>query len=168
MKTVLLEALSGLPECHFVDKLTPNTFLSGQIQQPDNKGTGSPSLLHRIGQTGILIYSDFSTILAMNRDHRNAILADMRRIYDGKLSREFGTTERPAERVWEGRLTFAAAATPAIDTYFSVFQSLGERFVLIRLNRPDGVASAVRAMKQDRIKAREESREAAVSAARFR
>ena len=160
MKTVLLEGLGGLPECHFVDKLTPNTFLSGQIQQPDQKDSGSPSLLHRIGNSGILIYADFSTITAMNRDHRNAILADMRRIYDGKLTREFGTTDRPKERVWEGRLTFAAAATPAIDSYFSVFQSLGERFVLIRLARPDGVPSAICAITQDRIKARDELREA--------
>jgi hypothetical protein len=160
MKTVLLEALDGLPGCHFVDKLTPNTFLSGQIQHSRQKSARSPSLLHRIGKTGILIYADFSTILAMNRDHRNAILADMRRIYDGKLTREFGTTERPAERVWEGRLTFAAAATPALDSYFSVFQSLGERFVLIRPARPDGVESAIRAIKQDRIKAKQEVREA--------
>lgn len=160
MKTVLLEALDGLLDCHFVDKLTPHTFLSGQIQHPEEKSTSSPSLLHRIGSTGVLIYADFSTILAMNRDHRNAILADMRRIYDGKLTREFGTTERPAERVWKGRLTFAAAATPAIDGYFSVFQSLGERFVLIRPARPDGVESAIRAITQDRIQAKEELREA--------
>ena len=165
MKTVLLEALSGLPNCHFVDKLTVHTFLSGQIQtnkkQTHNDDPlSSPSLLHRIGASGILIYADFSTIIAMGQEHRDSILADMRRIYDGRLKREYGTDERPKERSWEGRITFAAAATPAIDSHFSVFQSLGERFVLIRPSRPNGVLSARSAITQDRLKARTEMSEA--------
>jgi hypothetical protein len=51
----------------------------------------------------------------------------MRRIYDGKLSKQFGTGENHAEWTWEGRLTFVVAVTPENDRYCSIFQSLGER-----------------------------------------
>src|SRR5262249_47312454 len=93
---------------------------------------------------------DFSTVLSMNRDHRGSVLADMRRIYDGHLSKEFGTADRLHERSWDGRITFAAAATPDIDKYYSVFQTLGERFVMIRWGRPGGVEAALMAMNQHR------------------
>ena len=80
-KTSILQPLEHLPRVYLIDKLTPNPFLSGQIAEGpvDRK----PSLLHRIGKSGIVIFPDFSTVLAMKRDDRASVLADMRRIYDG-------------------------------------------------------------------------------------
>ena len=154
LKTELLESLDGLPGIHFVDQITPKTFLSGQIEDPKKKpDQTSPSLLFRIG-SGILVYPDFSTVLSMSRDNRGSVLADMRRIYDGHLRKEYGTADRMCEREWRGRITFAVAATPHIDTYYAVFQTLGERFVMIRWGRPGGVGAALSAMNQDRTQAR--------------
>ena len=31
LKTEILDALNGLPNVHFIDSVTPNTFISGQI-----------------------------------------------------------------------------------------------------------------------------------------
>lgn len=154
LKTELLESLDGLPGIHFVDQITPKTFLSGQIEDPKKKpNQTSPSLLHRIG-SGILVYPDFSTVLSMSRDNRGSVLADMRRIYDGHLRKEYGTADRMGEREWRGRITFAVAATPHIDTYYAVFQTLGERFVMIRWGRPGGVEAALSAMNQNQTEAR--------------
>ena len=94
--------------------------------------------------------------MAMRQEARASILADMRRIYDGQLRKEYGTANSLKSREWRGRITFAVAATPEVDSHMSIFQSLGERFVMIRWGRPNGVEAALRAMNQDSALARQE------------
>ena len=159
MKTELLAALDGIPRVHLIDQVTTKTFLSGQIAAGAAQDAPS-SLLHRIGDNGIVVYSDFSTVLEMKRDDRGSVLADMRRIYDGHLHKEFGTSDNPQARDWQGRITFAVAATPEVDRQYSVFGILGERFVMIRWRRPGGVEAALKAMNQDIKRAKEDLRTA--------
>ncbi len=156
MKTHVLTSLACLPNVHFIDKLTPNAFISGQLEDPLRPSTKPSSLLHRIGKDGIVIYPDFSTVLGMTSDNRASVLADMRRIYDGSLTKEFGTAEQSESRTWEGRITFVVAVTGAIDGYYSVFSTLGERFVMIRWPRADGVEAALVAMNQNTEQAKGE------------
>jgi hypothetical protein len=85
----------------------------------------------------------------MKRDDMATVLADMRRIYDGHLKKEFGTGNAAKEHSWKGRITIMVAVTPDIDGHYSVFQTLGERFVMIRWSRADGVSAALAAMNQD-------------------
>ena len=92
MQTELLNALCGVPSIHLIDQISPQAFISGQIETGNRR---SPSLLKRIGDSGILIAPDFSTVLAMKPEHRASILADLRRIYDGQLRKEFGTADGP-------------------------------------------------------------------------
>jgi hypothetical protein len=148
MKTHLLDGFDGLSHFYAIDRVTPQTFISGQLDAHGN-GNRDASLLHRIGNQGIIIYPDFSTILSMKRDDKGAVLADMRRIYDGKLRKEFGIAEGSHPPEWRGRITFVVAVTPEIDRYYSVFQTLGERFVMIRWPRAGGVEAALRAMDQE-------------------
>lgn len=148
LKTVLLTSLDGLPETYIIDQLTPKTFISG-YRPNDEEGEEQPSgLLFRIGDTGKIICPDFSTILAINREHRASILSDFRRIYDGCLRKEFGTGGNMKEREWRGRITFMAAGTGDVDRHYSLFSSLGERFLLIRWPR-SGMEAAQRAVTQD-------------------
>ena len=157
MKTALLDSLHGLEGVYHIDQITPNTFISGQLEDPSRSShRQNPSLLHRIGESGVIIYPDFSTVIAMNRERRAAILADMRRIYDGELHKEFGTSE--PVKPWEGRITFMVAATPDVDRSYSIFQTLGERFVMVRWARPGGTEAAIVAMEQDRQAARADLR----------
>jgi hypothetical protein len=160
LKTEMLKALEGEKGTHFIDQITPNTFISGQIERPGAASKDPPGLLHRIGASGIMVFSDFSTILAMPTDRRGGILADMRRIYDGSLHKEFGTAATRKSREWKGRITFIVAATPDVDRYYSIFQSLGERFVMVRCSRPNGTQAALAAMRQDGTQARQELRNA--------
>lgn len=150
-KTETLDPLQGLEGVHFIDSVTPNTFISGQIQE-DKSGGRASSLLERVGRSAIFVYADFSTVLGMPSDRRASILADMRRIFDGRLRKEFGTSE--SVRQWEGRVTFVVAATPDVDQHYAIFQSLGERFLMIRWHRPNGPKAAIRAMNQDMQRAK--------------
>jgi hypothetical protein len=146
MKTDFLESFRGLPGVHFVDEVTTNTFLSGKVDDKPKKRTKPASWLHRIGKDGVLIAADFSTFTA-NPKSLPIILAQLRRIYDGNFSREFGTDEHTEERSWSGRLTLFAGAVPDIDRHYTLFQSLGERFVRVRWPRAGGVETGLRAMK---------------------
>ncbi len=157
MKTALLDTLQDLPSVHFVDEVTTNTFISGYTGRQDEsekkkshakKPRAPASYLHRMGQEGILIAADFSTVLAMDKRKRPVILAQLRRIYDGHFSREFGTGENLSESTWKGRLTLLAGVTPDVDKHYTLFQSLGERFVRVRWPRAGGVSVGLRALRQ--------------------
>jgi hypothetical protein len=155
MKTEIVRALEGLPHVHAIDSITPKTFISGQIKDPVDRRKDLPpsSLLHRLGNSAVIICADFSTILAIKADDRRSIMADLRRIYDGELKKEFGTSDTvPA---WTGRITLLACVTPEIDKQYSAIQSLGDRFVMVRWKRA-GQEAAIRAMLQDTTVAREE------------
>lgn len=146
MKTDLLESFRGLPGVHFVDEVTTNTFLSGKVDEKERKRKKPASWLHRIGNDGVLIAADFSTFTS-NPKTLPTILAQLRRIYDGNFSREFGTDENIEERSWTGRLTLFAGAVPDIDGHYSLFQRLGERFVRVRWPRAGGVEAGLQAME---------------------
>jgi hypothetical protein len=128
MKSELLSALEGLPHVYAIDSVTPKTFISGQIRNDGvpKQDDRASSLLHRIGDSGIMLCSDFSTVLSIKSDDRNVIFADLRRIYDGALRKEFGTSEAVAE--WRGRLTFVAAVTPDIEKHYAALQAALRRF----------------------------------------
>ena len=177
-KTVVLEAVDKLPYFHQIDQFTPNTFISGLID--DDKPTPfsnlqkvkrkteevasydstivgyeqalrnmtCASLLNRIGPSGIVTIPDFSTILQKRQDVRDDIFAQLRRIYDGTLRREFGTAGRLCEREWHGRITALAAVTPEIDHYHNVFIALGERWMRIRWSRVSGLGAGLTALDQ--------------------
>jgi len=104
-------------------------------------------LLHRIGKSGFLVAADFSTILSMDERCRARILAQLRRIYDGHFTREFGTEENSNQRDWKGRLTFITGATPDIDRHYLVFRELGERFIQVRWPRAGGIEAGIKAMR---------------------
>ncbi len=155
MKTQLLDALTGMPGVHPVDMLTKNTFLSGQIAVGRNRP--SSSLLHRIGSSGIITFADFSTILGMRWDDCNTIFAQMRRIYDGRINREYGTNEGDTE--WTGHITFLAACTNNIERFQQQMKGLGERFTQVVLPRGSRRA-AMAAISQNKASCTSELREA--------
>lgn len=148
MKTELIRALQDLDRVHAIDAVTSKTFLSGQIKdgRGNKKTDRKSSLLHRVGDNGIILCPDFSTVLSIKSEDRNSVLADMRRIFDGELRKEFGTSEPAVE--WKGRITFVVAVTEDIDKHYSVIQSLGDRFVMVRWGRA-GEEAAIKAMTQD-------------------
>jgi hypothetical protein len=140
-KTELLRALWDAPGVYPLSELTSKTFASGLETHGED-----PSLLHRL-KDEVLLLKDFTTILEMHREERQAILAQLREIYDGRYDKAWGTGK---ELHWQGRLGFLAGVTPVIDSYQSVFSVLGERFMLFRMIQPPRQDAAQKALENVR------------------
>lgn len=136
-KTELILALRRMPDTYLLSELTARTFASGL----ETHGT-DPSLLARLHEE-VLLLKDFTTVLEMHHDERQAILAQLREIYDGRYDKTWGTGK---ELHWEGRLGLIAGVTPIIDKYHGVLAVLGERFVMLRVEQPDRQEMAAKAL----------------------
>ncbi|MGH8902903.1 MAG: hypothetical protein ACRDYA_14855 [Egibacteraceae bacterium] len=66
-----------------------------------------------------------------DRGGRDQLFALLRRVYDGSATRDLGNAPSPLR--WQGRMTFLAACTPAIDHYSSHADALGPRLLYWRL-----------------------------------
>jgi hypothetical protein len=138
-KTEPLRALYDVPGIYPLSELTAKTFASGLGEA---RGI-DPSLLRRLSDQ-ILVLKDFTTVLEMRREDRQAILAQLREIYDGLYAKTWGTGR---ELRWEGRLGFVAGVTPIIDRHQGAMSILGERFVLFRSRVPDRLRLALKALQ---------------------
>lgn len=136
-KTELIRGLNKVDFIYHLSELTPQTFVSG------DKGNKKASLLLRLPIETILTLKDFTTILSMHRDNKQAILSQLREIYDGYYRKEFGTGESVT---WQGKLGFIAGVTPILDTHYSVSQVLGERFVQYKLKHNDEITLVKKAI----------------------
>src|SRR5262245_43141264 len=136
-KTELILALRRMPDTYFLSELTARTFASGL----ETHGA-APSLLARLYEE-VLLLKDFTTVLEMHHDERQAILAQLREIYDGRYDKTWGTGK---ELHWEGRLGLIAGVTPIIDKYHGVLAVLGERFVMLRVEQPEREDMAAKAL----------------------
>jgi len=136
-KTELIRALNKIPQIYSISNLTPQTFVSGRISKD------TCSLLPQLNNK-ILTLKDFTTVLTMHRENRTELLAQLREIYDGYYKKVFGTG---LVVEWQGKMGFIAGVTPIIDTYYSIYQVLGERFIQYRMAESEAVIMAKRAMR---------------------
>ena len=138
-KTELISGLQKIKGYFRLSDLTTQTFASGL------KGEEKASLLNRLPKdcVPIIAYKDFTTVLSMNQDKRHEILGQLREIFDGRYDKSFGTG---TDVHWVGKLALIAGVTPYIDKHFLVSQTLGERFVMYRIQQPDGFEMAMRAI----------------------
>ena len=86
-------------------------------------------------KNGVLLFSDFSNFLALTPEVRSKLQAQMREIYDGKYQKHAGNQKSAIE--WEGKVSILAACTPDLERYWTLENSLGDRFLQIRLKPPD-------------------------------
>lgn len=125
-KTTILAPLAGIERVFFIDDLTEKTLLSGyKIKGKEY------SLLRRIG-SGILAFSDFTSILSKNMNSKGEILTQLKLVYDGKVTKYTGTGGLP----WEGKMGFIGACTPDIYTHLENSRSMGERFLYYWFDQP--------------------------------
>jgi hypothetical protein len=131
-KTEILNSLSRLDYVHPVGTLTPAGLLSGTPKhQADKDAKGG--LLCKMGDFGILVLKEFGSILSMRPEGKAEILAALREIYDGQWTRHVGT-DGGKSLSWTGNAGLIFAATEAYDEHYSVIGSLGDRFLLCRLD----------------------------------
>jgi DNA-binding transcriptional ArsR family regulator len=146
-KTELLESLKGHPKIHPLSTLTPKALLSGLKEQGRKKKKGEPdkSLLLRLEKEGkrMIVMKDFTSVLKLRSEEQAEIFGQFREIADGSLRKAFGTGE---EVIWEGNLAIIAGVTSAIDKSYATRQTLGERFLHVRIDAADAQAMAKKSM----------------------
>jgi hypothetical protein len=137
-KTETAQSLSGV-DATVVSSLSGEAALLSATSKKDVATDASGGLLRQIGERGVLVVKDVTSILSMNGDARAGVLAALREIYDGYWSRSVGT-DGGAMLEWKGRLCVVGAVTTAWDTAHAVISSMGDRFLLVRLDSGRGTA----------------------------
>lgn len=112
---------------HRVDDLTENTLLSGGKLS----GGVDASLLNRIGPQGMLVMSDLTVLFSKSAESRASILAQLRMVYDGEMTKFVGTSDKPI--TWKGHLGVLAGSTPSLYAHFEEVADMGERFIYYRM-----------------------------------
>jgi hypothetical protein len=134
-KTEIVRALSALPGVLQAATLTEASLLSGTPAKEHSK-IARGGLLRHIGDRGLIVFKDFTSILSQNKDARAQVIAALREIFDGSWTRHVGT-DGGKSLSWTGHVGVVAGCTPTIDRYHGVIASLGERFLMLRIS-PSG------------------------------
>jgi hypothetical protein len=131
-KTETVQSFDGIGAT-VTSSISSEAALLSATPKRERAKAATGGLLRKIGQRGVLVIKDVTSILSMNRDQRAKVLAALREVYDGRWYREVGT-DGGLTIPWEGRIAVIGAVTTAWDTAHSVVAAMGDRFVLIRID----------------------------------
>ena len=135
-KTETVQSLAGAGAIITSAITSEGALLSASPKQQRQTGS-TGGLLRLLGKSGLLVIKDVTSILAMNRDARGAVLAALREIHDGRWQRNVGT-DGGRTLTWEGRIAIVGAVTTAWDRAHDVIASMGDRFVVLRVDSTIG------------------------------
>lgn len=141
-KTETVQALAGVSAIITSTISSAGALLSATPKKEiaDNATGG---LLRRLEPDGVLVVKDVTSILSMSGDARAEVLAALREVYDGRWSRNVGTNGGMTLE-WQGRIAMIGAVTTAWDTHHAVVATMGDRFVLVRMDSTTGRRTAGR------------------------
>lgn len=135
-KTETVSALAGAG-ANVTSTVTSEGALLSATSKKERSSDATGGLLRKLGDRGLLVIKDFTSILSMNRDSRAAVLAALREVYDGRWERNVGT-DGGRTLTWEGRVALIGAVTTAYDTAHGVISAMGDRFALVRVDSTTG------------------------------
>jgi hypothetical protein len=139
-KTETVQALDGVKALVTSTISSEGALLSGSPKREQAKdATGG--LLRKVGERGILVVKDVTSIISMNRDSRGTVLAALREVHDGRWERNVGT-DGGRTLSWHGRIVIVGAVTTAWDRAHDVIAAMGDRFVLLRMDSTTGRLAA--------------------------
>lgn len=141
-KTETAQALVGAGATVTSTVSSPGALLSATAQKERAKDS-TGGLLRKLGPQGVLVIKDVTSILSMNKDARAEVLAALREVYDGHWSRNVGS-DGGRTLDWHGRLVVVGAVTTAWDKAHAAISSMGDRFVLVRMDSRTGRQKAGR------------------------
>lgn len=145
-KTEILQSVSGLDYVVSAATISEAGLLSGTSKRERAKdATGG--LLRQVGDFGVLLAKDFTSVLSQNRDTAKAAMAALREVYDGDWHRPVGTD---GGRIlhWSGKCGLVGGVVPSYDRYSSIVNTLGDRFMLLRLPDVDAASQGHAALMQ--------------------
>ena len=141
-KTETVQALAGAGAMAVSTIASEGALLSATSKKERAKDS-TGGLLREIGDRGVLVIKDVTSILSMNRDQRAQVLGALREVYDGAWSRSVGS-DGGRRLDWHGRVGLAGAVTTAWDSAHAVIAACGDRFVLVRMDSSTGRQAAGR------------------------
>jgi hypothetical protein len=141
-KTETVYGCAGV-NAQVTSSLSSEAALLSATPKKEHAKTATGGLLRKLGDRGVLVIKDVTSILSMDRNLRARVLAALREIYDGSWFREVGT-DGGQTISWHGRIVVIGAVTTAWDAAHSVIASMGDRFVLLRLDSNEGRQAAGR------------------------
>ncbi|MPY92958.1 MAG: hypothetical protein GEV08_07785 [Acidimicrobiia bacterium] len=128
-KTEAVRLLDDVTDAH-LNEITA----AGLLSWSKGKTPRPVGVLARLGPRGTVTFGDLSSLLAMSdRGGRDQVFGLLRRMYDGRVTRDLGHADAPL--VWEGKATVVGAVTAAIDRYAAHADALGPRWVYYRLEQ---------------------------------
>ncbi|WP_373234862.1 DUF3854 domain-containing protein [Mycobacterium marinum] len=130
-KTEILQSLSPFDYVVPAATVTEAALLSGTSQR-ERARDATGGLLRQVGDFGILLAKDFTSVLSQNRDTAKAAMAALREVYDGNWHRPVGT-DGGRVLTWSGKCGFLGGVTPSYDRYGAIVNALGDRYLLLRL-----------------------------------
>jgi hypothetical protein len=131
-KTETVQALRGLG-AEIVSTISSDAALLSGTPKHERSKKATGGLLRKIGARGVLVIKDVTSILSTDRNTRGTILSALREVHDGRWTRDVGT-EGGLTLVWEGRIVVIGAVTTAWDQAHDVIATMGDRFVLVRMD----------------------------------
>lgn len=140
-KTETVQALAGTGAT-VTSTISSEGALLSATSKRERTTAATGGLLRKIG-SGVLVIKDVTSILSMNREVRGQVLGALREVYDGSWSRNVGT-DGGQTLDWIGRITVVGAVTTSWDTHHAVVSSMGDRFVLVRVDSTVGRLAAGR------------------------
>jgi hypothetical protein len=131
-KTERVAPLAIMPHVELASTLSGEAALLSATARKDRAEHAHGGLLRRVGDRGILVVKDFTSILEMDRTARGQVLAALREVYDGRWDREVGA-EGGQTLTWQGKCGFLSGCTAAIDRAHTVMNDMGPRSLFLRL-----------------------------------
>jgi hypothetical protein len=145
-KTETVSAVGGAG-AHVTSTITSEGALLSATPARSRTKKATGGLLRKIGERGVLVIKDVTSILSRDRNVRASILAAIREIYDGRWERNVGT-DGGQTLTWIGRIHIIGAVTTAWDAAYAVVAAMGDRFVLLRIDSTVGrVESGLQAIR---------------------
>jgi hypothetical protein len=145
-KTETVQALAGAG-AHVTSTIASEGALLSATPRREKTKQATGGLLRKLGDRGVLVIKDVTSILSADRNTRACVLAAIREIYDGRWERNVGT-DGGRSLTWTGRITIVGAVTTAWDVAHAVVAAMGDRFVVIRADSRKGRAkSATKAIR---------------------
>ena len=141
-KTETVQSLAGAG-AHVTSTITSEGALLSASPQKNRAKTATGGLLRKIGDSGILVIKDVTSILSADRNTRAGVLAALREVYDGRWERNVGS-DGGQTLSWTGRIAVVGAVTTAWDVAHAVIAVMGDRFIVIRSDSTTGRSKAGR------------------------
>ncbi len=141
-KTETVQALSGVGAL-VTSTITGEAALLSATPAKERAKDATGGLLRKIGDRGLLVVKDVTSLLSMSGDRRAEVLGALREVYDGRWSRNVGA-DGGRTLDWSGRVVLVGAVTTAWDKAHTVIAAMGDRFVVLRVDSSKGRQAAGR------------------------